>query len=215
MKKYYDEKYFNDYQKKIGEFGGIANLFKFKKFIRPSDAILDFGCGGGFLLKNLNAKSKQGVEINPFARNYCKNELKIECFESIDEINENSIDVIISNHALEHTTNPYKIILNLYTKLKKGGIIVFVVPLDHYKFKYDENDVNKHLFSFSPMNLGNIFSACGFKIKETGTIFHKWPPFYYLIKQIFGWNFFHLLARIYGRLSFLWTQTYVVAIKEN
>lgn len=30
---YYNEDYFNDYQKKIGEFGGKANLFKFKEHI--------------------------------------------------------------------------------------------------------------------------------------------------------------------------------------
>ena len=69
---YYDNNYFDNYQKQIGEFGGKANLFKFQKHISKGDKILDFGCGGGFLLNNLNCKSKFGVEINPFAREYCK-----------------------------------------------------------------------------------------------------------------------------------------------
>ena len=30
VENYYDEKYFHSYQKEIGEFGGMANLFKFK-----------------------------------------------------------------------------------------------------------------------------------------------------------------------------------------
>ena len=59
MEDYYNEKYFNDYQKKIGEFGGIANTFKFKKYIKASDSILDFGCGGGFLLKNLEKQNQK------------------------------------------------------------------------------------------------------------------------------------------------------------
>ena len=72
MEEYYDNKYFDDYQKKIGEFGGKANLFKFKKFINHDSKVLDFGCGGGFLLNNINCSYKAGIEINSVARNFCK-----------------------------------------------------------------------------------------------------------------------------------------------
>ena len=71
---YYNEDYFNDYQKKIGEFGGKANLFKFEEHIKNTDNVLDFGCGGGFLLSNLDCKYKAGIEINSIARKYCKND---------------------------------------------------------------------------------------------------------------------------------------------
>ena len=37
---YYDTDYFNLYQKKIGEFGGKANVFKFKDHILKTDSIL-------------------------------------------------------------------------------------------------------------------------------------------------------------------------------
>lgn len=43
---YYGEKYF-EWQKAVGEFGGRANLFKFEKYIKENDNVLDFGCGGG------------------------------------------------------------------------------------------------------------------------------------------------------------------------
>ncbi len=52
----YEEHYFNDFKKEIGEFGGRANKFMFEKHVLPSDTVLDFGCGGGFLLSNLNCK---------------------------------------------------------------------------------------------------------------------------------------------------------------
>ena len=48
-------------------FGGIANSFKFKKNVKPEYTVIDFGCGGGFLLKNLNCKKKFGIEINTSA----------------------------------------------------------------------------------------------------------------------------------------------------
>lgn len=47
---HYDAEYFN-WQKNIGAFGGWANSFKFKNSISKSDTVIDFGCGGGFLLK--------------------------------------------------------------------------------------------------------------------------------------------------------------------
>ena len=73
-------------KKKIGEFGGKANLFKFKKYISKKDNVLDFGCGGGFLLNNLDCNYKAGIEINPVARDFCKNHLGIDCFSSLNEI---------------------------------------------------------------------------------------------------------------------------------
>lgn len=63
ISKHYDHDYFK-WQKSLGEFGGWANLSKFSEFIKETDSVLDFGCGGGFLLKNLNCKKKFGIEIN-------------------------------------------------------------------------------------------------------------------------------------------------------
>ena len=210
---YYDNNYFDNYQKQIGEFGGKANLFKFQKHISKGDKVLDFGCGGGFLLNNLNCKSKFGVEINPYARKYCKSKFEIECFKEIDKIPNNSIDVIITNHALEHCERPADIINDFYLKLKKGGKIIIVVPLDSFLYKFNEGDVNKHLYSFSPMNLGNLLLNSGFKNIRTNIIYHKWPPFWKKIQKFFGWNFFHLTCRFYGLLNLYWTQTKGIANK--
>ena len=79
-KNYYGNEYFNNYQREIGEFGGKANIFKFKKYISRNHSVLDFGCGGGFLLNNLDCKDKIGIEINPIARDYCKSNFGIDCF---------------------------------------------------------------------------------------------------------------------------------------
>lgn len=42
----YNQTYF-DYHNKIGEFSGWANYTKFEKYIKPTDRVVDFGCGGG------------------------------------------------------------------------------------------------------------------------------------------------------------------------
>lgn len=210
---HYDDNYFSKYQKKIGEFGGRANAFKFKKYITDNDVVLDFGCGGGFLLKNLKCQKKIGVELNPVARKYCVDVNKIDCHESLDDITNESIDIIISNHCLEHTLSPYDLIDKMYSKLKKGGKIILVVPLDSYNYKWLPNDINNHLYSFSPMNLGNLLQGCNFLEISTEILFHKWPPFYIIIEKYFGKNIFNILCLIYGRLNRRWVQVRGVAIK--
>lgn len=213
IENYYREDYFEKFQKKIGEFGGKANLFKFEKFISPDDTVLDFGCGGGFLLKELNCTKKVGIELNPIAREYCSEVNKIDSFETIDHIQDNSIDVIISNHCLEHTENPYSLISKMYTKLKLGGKIIIVVPLDSAGYKWKPNDVNNHLYSFSPMNLGNLLQGCSFKEIKTGIIYHKWPPFFIQIQKFFGFRVFNILCYVYGRIDKGWLQVRGIGIK--
>lgn len=213
IENYYQEDYFENYQKKIGEFGGKANLFKFKKYIKLTDTVLDFGCGGGFLLKFLDCKNKVGIELNPVAREYCINKNSINCYEDIGAIEDNSVDVIISNHCLEHTLSPYDLINKMHSKLKIGGKIILVVPLDSHKYKWRPNDINNHLYSFSPMNIGNLLQGCNFKEISTEVLFHKWPPFFIQIEKLLGQNIFNVFCLIYGRLNKRWVQVRGIAVK--
>ncbi|MEX1239952.1 MAG: class I SAM-dependent methyltransferase [Cyclobacteriaceae bacterium] len=196
---HYREEYFNNYQKEFGEFGGRANKFMFEKHISGEDAVLDFGCGGGFLLKNLNCRERTGIEINPIARDYCNHVNGIRCLESLEFIPNESIDVVISSHCLEHTTNPFELITLLFEKLRNQGKIIIVVPLDSYQFSWTPNDVDNHLYSFSPMNLGNILQGVGFQEIKTEAVLHKWVPGFKTIDQVFGLNTFHQLSWLYGK----------------
>lgn len=196
---HYQEEYFNRYQRAFGEFGGRANKFMFEKHISPEDVVLDFGCGGGFLLKNLNCKEKIGVEINPVARAHCNTIQGVTCYESLGSVDDLSVDVIISSHCLEHTTNPFELVGEMFRKLKVFGRIIIVVPLDSYRYRWQPDDVNNHLYSFSPMNLGNILQGAGFRNIKTEVVLHKWIPGYNKVCNLFGMNTFHQLSWFYGR----------------
>ena len=71
VSKHYDDKYY-DWQSSIGEFGGWANRTKFAEYISSNSDVLDFGCGGGFLLEGLQCKKKVGVEVNKSAAEEAK-----------------------------------------------------------------------------------------------------------------------------------------------
>lgn len=210
---HYGSDYFNNYQKKIGELGGILNKFKFQKHISKTDTVLDFGCGGGFLLNNLNCEKKIGVELNDIGRNFCNQNFNFKCHKYLNEVPDNSVDIVISNHCLEHTPNPDEIIGELYRKIKKGGKIVICIPLDSPKMKFIENDVNFHLYSFSPINLGNLLVNNKFIVKSSKVLYHKWLPKPFLLYRVLGVKIFHFMCFIYGRINTGWVQVIGIGIK--
>ena len=214
---YYDESYYA-WQRKISIFGGKANCFKFKDSVLQSDTVVDFGCGGGFLLNNIIAKKKIGIEPNVNAHQDIVANGAFPYKSVVDCIEANGTefaDVIISNHALEHTTNPLGEITELLKLLKPGGKIHFVVPCDSIRYKWKPNDINQHLFSWSPMNLGNLFTAAGYIVQHVGACYHKWPKHYLRIQKIFGWKLYHLICKIYCHYERSWFQTEVIATKET
>jgi SAM-dependent methyltransferase len=211
--KHYDKKYF-EWQKNIGIFGAKANKIKFEKLISDNLKVLDFGCGGGYLLNEFKCEiEKHGVEINEVARSQAtKNGLK--CYKSSKELPSDYFDLIISNNALEHCENPFLELNELYRALKKSGKICLVVPLDSLNYKYKQDDKDFHLYSWSPMNLGNILKANNFEVIASKPFIHKWFPFYNRAQKIIPWWLFHLLCFVYGRLDRKWFQTRAVAIKK-
>jgi len=191
---YYNADYFN-WQKNMGAFGGWANLRFFQPHIGADASVIDFGCGGGYLLNNLKCKEKLGVEINDIARQTIA-QFGINSHKYTAEVADNWADVIISCHALEHVPQPLAELQLLKTKLKKGGKIIFMVPFDTYDYR--PNDVNYHLYSWSAMNLGNLFTEAGFKVISSRNLYDAWPPFYQKIAKWFGASIFRLSCKIYG-----------------
>lgn len=192
----YNENYFNWYER-IGKFGGIINKIKFDKYINKDDSVLDFGCGGGYLLKNIDCLNKHGVEINKTAIEIAKkNSLKI--FENSSDIENNFYDKIISNHALQHCENPFQELLNLHKALKKNGLIIISISCANKKLSYERNDINYQLYSWSPMNIGNLLNATGFEVLSVNNYNVRWLPKFELLYKIFGEKIFIILCKFYG-----------------
>jgi len=174
---HYDKKYF-DWQKQVGVIGGYLNKFKFESHVKDTDVLMDFGCGGGYLLNNFNNAKKIGFEINKSAWDECKKH-GIDVYDKFEDIEDNSIDAIISNHAMEHVPLPLNTLNDLYKKLKIGGKIVIVIPCEQPsegQFYYKAGDINQHLHTWCPMAFGNLVTLAGFKVIECKPFQHQWCP---------------------------------------
>ena len=142
------------YQNQGGLQRGRINARKFAPHVSPTDAVLDFGCGNGSLLYHLDCHHRIGVEINPSARIEAE-ALGIEVYAELRHVEAHSIDLAISNHALEHVLCPLDILKQLRTKLVNGGRIVLCLPIDDWRTEPEANvqDMNHHLYTWTPLAL--------------------------------------------------------------
>ena len=210
--KHYNDQYFQ-WQKSIGSFGGWANQTKFIDYLRPNYTVIDFGCGGGDLLASLELERRIGIEVNETASREAEQK-GVEVFRKTEDCPDSVADAIISNNALEHTLRPLDEIKQLQSKLKHGGLIIFVVPCENITYKYRPNDINHHLYSWSPMSLGNLFTEAGYTLVESEAYIHKWPPNYKAIAKK-GRKVFEKACRKYGRKETTWFQVRVIAKRPN
>ncbi len=187
------QEYF-EYQKQNVDMGGLINARLFQPFIKPTDTVLDFGCGSGTILLNLTAGKKIGIEPNPAARAYCANASKgtISAHAAIEEIPDQCVDVAISNHCLEHVPNVVAILRQLFRVLKPGGKIIVFVPIDDWRTQraYDAKDINHHLHTWSPLLFGHTMAEGGFINIQTIVYTRAFPPKYAtLFKRLPNWMF--------------------------
>lgn len=147
----------------------------FREHVGPDDTVLDFGCNDGLFLRCLPCGHRVGVEASTAARAKCEtagNEtgIAVELHDDISRVGDHSIDVVISNHCLEHTLTPYDILCNLHRVLRPGGKLVLVLPYDDWRSpihaEWRSNDPDNHLFTWSPMNIGNLLTEAGFTVER-------------------------------------------------
>lgn len=198
---YYDKDYF-DVQLDICKFNSIFAAEKFQPYIKETDKVLEFGSGEGFLLKQIKAYEKAGIEINDYAREYAKKEEEILFVKYTEEVPDDYYDVIISTHVLEHVNDPLGELKQLRRKLKDNGNIVFIVPFECNDKEYFKNDYNQHLYTWNCLNLGNLFKRAGFFVKEVRSYSEQWPyenVNYDEIYKSVGRDAFLAMANMYGK----------------
>lgn len=194
---YYDEEYFK-WQQKMGMFGAKIKVGMFQPHIRSDMTVVEFGSGGGYLLQQIHAKEKIGIEINETAREAAK-AIGIKSVKNISDISDNYADVIISTSVLEHTENPLGILRQLHRKLKEGGKIVFHVPNESCDTEYTRSEVNNHLYTWNCLNLGNLFKAAGYFVYSVQKVQEVWPENFIEISREVSSELFESICAIGGR----------------
>jgi len=157
--------------------GAVLKTRKFAPHISSQDRVLDFGCGGGWILRQLDCAERLGVELNEAAHMYCR-ENGIQVVRTLDEVDAREFDVAISNHCLEHVPCPVEALRCIHDQLRPGGRLVLALPLDDWRVQKDYTgaDIDHHLHTWTPRLLANTLVEAGFKVDRIKVMTYAWFP---------------------------------------
>jgi SAM-dependent methyltransferase len=141
---------------------------------------LDVGAGNGLYLSLLKHHGwrVQGLDISPKAAEMAKNHFDIDVFVGeLDQLpfQAESFDHVNMSHVLEHVPDPLQTMKKVKELLKVGGTVYVEVPnvqsysLNQSKEHWFAWDSPRHLFTFSPDNLGKLLRLAGLEIVTTET----------------------------------------------
>lgn len=186
---------------------------RFQPYVSPTATVVDFGCGTGWLLKVLQAGDKLGIEPNPAAREIATS-LGIATVASPAAVADGHADVVISNHALEHSLSPYQELCELHRILKPGGRLVLGLPIDDWRAqrRADPSDPNHHLYTWTPLLVTNLLGEAGFRVDEARAFTYLQPYYNHLLFDRIPRPAFDALARAFGALK-RYRQLFAVATR--
>jgi SAM-dependent methyltransferase len=213
-----------EYARRFNETEKFVRLYQVNYYFAPwvgeNDDVLDLGCGDGLFLRTLHCRKRMGVEINDAARELCEQrsehaKIAVQLHRDISQVADAAVDVVISNHCLEHVINPYGTLTQVLRVLRPGGRLVLVTPFDDWRGRihggWSPNDPDNHLFTWSPRNIGNLVVEAGFSVQEVLMYRFACSPRLRWVLDMFGRQAF----RAAGRALALYRQTGEVMVRAQ
>jgi SAM-dependent methyltransferase len=146
-------------------------VLRFEDFYTKDNQLLEIGCASGFFLSEVKeyVRTTTGVEIT---KEYVKYAIGkgLDVRESLDEIADDSCDLIFMFHVLEHINDPIKFLKVIKKKLSRKGRLIIEVPnvddilVSTYKIKahLDFYWEIAHNYYFSKTTLGKVLDKVGY-----------------------------------------------------
>ncbi|MBC8226588.1 MAG: class I SAM-dependent methyltransferase [Gammaproteobacteria bacterium] len=149
---------------------------KIIKGYKKKGSLLDIGCGiGWFLEVAMSNFDVKGVEISDSLRGYLKKNKDIDSFKYIDDIPDNSADVITGFDLIEHVEDPSSLLKSIYRILKPQGICLLFTPnVNSIGFKLLKQKSSllcppEHLYYFSEETISKYAEKAEFNILKVWT----------------------------------------------
>mmetsp|Transcript_16606 Transcript_16606/g.39855 ORF Transcript_16606/g.39855 Transcript_16606/m.39855 type:complete len:278 (-) Transcript_16606:328-1161(-) len=212
---FYDKTYYK-YQRPMGVFGGKAKQHLFEGLLRPTDTVMDFGCGGGFVLSHMNPRQARRicVEINPFGRSDAIKQGIEQVVAHVSSVRCGTVDLAFTLSVLEHVGCPICELRRIRATLKPRGRLL--VGIKHEwkdeAFIGAKADADHHLYTWNRKLLGNMIEAAGFVDVRVEARMAAWPPNYVKVYEKLGAEGFDNASAEYGKKTGV---RYIIAHAHN
>ena len=181
-----------------------------RKLNRKNPKVLDIGCGHGFLLRAFQQQGCEvlGTEFSDGACRYAREVLNIPVRVGLlQDLNfpDQSFDVVVMWHVLEHVSDPRPTLAEISRILKPGGLFLVGVPNSDSlearltKASWFHLDVPRHLSHHSPDSLEKALKIAGLQLAWTS---YSAPEFdcFSFVQSLLNWfgirqNFLYNLLR--------------------
>ncbi len=161
-----------------------SNTSILKNFLRVTKAnpqtldLLEIGCGRGYIglaSKALNFRSFTGIEPNHRLAQYCRELLNATIHEELlphlHSLANDSFDVVMSAHVLEHAMNPMEArewCEEMNRVVRPGGYVLVVCPdvIDYKNYFWDTDW--SHGYPPTPKRVSQIYDDIGLEVSYAG-----------------------------------------------
>ena len=152
----------------------INRKYRLVSGYQASGSLLEIGIGTGELLNHFNQNGWEttGIEPNESARKYAISNYRLDVFEEnkLNALPENSFDVIMLWHVMEHVYDLHERMQQIKRLLKKNGFVFIAVPnlrspdFKKYKEYWAGLDVPRHLYHFTESSVSNLVNRYSLNI---------------------------------------------------
>jgi len=137
--------------------------------IRPSDCVLDLGCGYGDFINNVTARRRIGLDMwDDMARHLQPGvEAIVSSVTDLERIEDASVNFAFASNLFEHIsqTEFAQVLAALARNLAPGGTINIVQPNYHYAYREYFDDYT-HVAVYSHVSLADFLIANGYEVIE-------------------------------------------------
>jgi SAM-dependent methyltransferase len=142
----------------------------FSQWIKPTDVVLDLGCGYGEFIGNVVAARKFAMDLNPSSKDYVPNDVELleqDC--SLPwPLPANSLDVVFTSNFFEHLPTKQALQSTLTEArrcLKPSGRLIALGP--NVKFLSGEYwDFFDHYLPLTELSLSEVLTMTGYKVEQ-------------------------------------------------
>ncbi len=172
---------------------------KIQPYVRPTDAVFEYGVGAGWNLAALRAARRLGHDVAEFLRAEVEQQ-GIEFVSETASLAAGTADVVICHHTLEHVPDPVAALGEMRRLLRPSGPLLLWVPYEgerRYR-RYNPDEPNHHLYSWNAQTLGNLVADSGFAVHHVGLTRYGYDRFaaVWAVRLRLGETGFRVLRRL-------------------